>query len=250
MAERAVIIHYHLFKNAGSSVDEILRHNFGDQWVEIEGPDNKKLTPDMMADYIVKNPDIKVISSHTAQITLPKIKGVKIIPIVFMRHPIARIQSAYEFERNQESDQPGAKAAKDGDFKHYMAWRLSTAMMNQIVNFHTVRLKDFVKFTTNREAHLFRQRAIQAVKQLPMVGLVEKFDESMAKYAELIRPYFPEFKVIAAHANTRGAPKKSLQGKLKAFEEEIGRLSYINLVQLNAIDLDLYHFVQKNLWSE
>ena len=172
MADRSVIIHYHLFKNAGSSVDAILRHNFGDGWVEIEGPDGKKLTSEMMADYITANPDKVAISSHTAEICLPKIDNVNIIPIFFFRHPIDRIQSAYEFERIQDSDSPGSRAAKEGDFSHYMLWRVSTPMMSQIVNFHAVRLKDFNRFTTMREAHLFRRRAVQTLRQLPVVGLV------------------------------------------------------------------------------
>ncbi len=249
MAERSVIIHYHLFKNAGSSVDAILQRNFGDAWIEIEGPDGKKLKKDMMEDFIKNNPDKKAISSHTAEISLPEVSGVKIIPIVFMRHPIDRIRSAYDFERVQESDSPGSKAAKAGDFSHYMSWRLSTPMMTQIVNFHAVRLKDFRKFTTNRETQNFRPRALYALKNLPVVGLVERFEESMVKYQNLIKSDFPEFELFDAQANVMSDPQKSLDAKLKAFEEKIGRHPYLNLMQLNAIDMELYHFVKDKLWA-
>lgn len=250
MTDRNVIIHYHLFKNAGSSVDTILQHNFGDAWVEIEGPNRKKLTRKMMTKYIVSNPDKKAISSHTATIQIPKIEGVNIIPIFFFRHPIDRIRSAYEFERVQEEDTPGARVAKEGDFNHYMAWRLSTPTMSQVVNFHAMRLKDFRGLVINRNPHLFRQRALFALNNLPVVGLVENFDESMKKYEELIRPAFPEFEVIQASSNTMTDPTKAIASKLKAFEEEIGRHYYNNLLQLNAIDLELYHFVKNKLWTE
>jgi len=250
MANRAVVIHYHLFKNAGSSVDAILQHNFGDKWIEIEGPNNKKLTPEMMADHITANPDIQAISSHTAQITLPKVPGVEIIPIVFIRHPLARIKSAYEFERKQDFDTPGSQVAKAGDFNHYMTWRLSTPTMTQVSNFHTYRLKDFKTFTINRDAHLFRQRAINAMKALPAVGMVERFNESMQRFAELIRPHFPDFELFEAHVNTTSDPSKTLHAKLKAFEDEIGRETYLNLVQLNSNDLELYHYALKNFWGE
>jgi len=249
MADRCVIIHYHMFKNAGSSVDAILQHNFGKKWIEIEGPDGKKLTPEMMKDYIIGNPDIKAISSHTAQVTIPEIPGVTIIPIFFFRHPVDRIQSAYNFERAQDSNSPGSKAAKAGDFKHYMSWRLSNPTLTQIVNFHAVRLKDFETFTTNREAHLFRERSIRALNLLPVIGLVERFDESMERFAKLIRVHFPEFELINARANMMSDPNAALQTKLDAFEAKVGRHTFLNLMQLNAIDMELYHHVKQHLWS-
>ena len=249
MADRAVIIHYHIFKNAGSSVDAILQHNFGKDWVEIEGPDNKKLTPEMMVSYIKENPSVKAISSHSAQVTIPKIPGVKIIPIFFFRHPVDRIQSAYNFERKQDSDLPGPTKAKEGDFAHYMAWRLASPTMSQIVNFQAIRLKDFRKQTYPREVQLIRPRAMAALKQLPFVGLVERFDESMEKFAELIRPHFPEFELIQARANTTNDPSLSVKAKLDAFEEQVGRSTYVNLTQLNTVDMELYYFVKDNLWG-
>lgn len=249
MADRSVIIHYHMFKNAGSSVDAILQHNFGDKWVEIEGPNNKKLTPEMMVEYIKANPEIKALSSHTAQVTIPKIPGVKIIPIFFFRHPVGRIQSAYNFERKQESDAPGAVKAKELDFPDYLAWRLASTTMTSVANFHAYRLKDFKKETYNRESQYLRPRALQALKQLPFVGLVERFDESMVKYGELIKPHFPDFDIIAARANTNSNPDASIRARLKSFEDTIGRSTFTNLMQLNAIDLELYYFVKETLWG-
>jgi hypothetical protein len=34
--ERTIILHYHLLKNAGTSVDPILKRNFGDKWATRE----------------------------------------------------------------------------------------------------------------------------------------------------------------------------------------------------------------------
>jgi hypothetical protein len=35
-ADRMLILHYHLFKNAGTSIDAMLKHNFGKTWAEHE----------------------------------------------------------------------------------------------------------------------------------------------------------------------------------------------------------------------
>lgn len=250
MPDRCVIIHYHMFKNAGSSVDTILQHNFGENWVEIEGPGNKKLTPEMMETFIKENPSIKAISSHTAQVTMPRIPGVKVIPIFFFRHPIDRIQSAYNFERKQDSDSPGSKKAKEGDFASYMAWRLASPTINQIVNFHAYRLKDFRQTTFNREGQFFRPRAQVALRTLPFVGLVDQFDKSMEKFAELIRPHYPDFELIKARANTNSDPDVSVKLKLAAFEKTIGGPTLTNLMLLNALDLELYQFVKDKLWED
>jgi len=250
MPDRCVVIHYHMFKNSGSSVDEILQHNFGENWVEIEGPGNKKLTPEMMRTYIQENPAVKAISSHTAQVTIPNVPGVKIIPIFFFRHPIDRIQSAFNFERKQNSNSLGSKKAKEGDFASYMAWRLASPTINQIVNFHAYRLKDFRSQTFNREGQFFRARAHFALNSLPVVGLVERFDESMEKFAEIIKPYFPEFEVYSARANAISDPDGSVKSRLKSFEKNIGSPVFTNLMILNAMDLELYHFVKKRLWAE
>ena len=83
-----------------------------------------------------------------------------------------------------------------------------------------------------------------------MVGLVERFDESMAKFAKLIQPYYPEFKLINAHVNTTSDPSKTLRSKLEAFEEEIGRVPFLNLMQLNVLDLELYNNIVNNFDAE
>ena len=102
MSKRPVIVHFHLFKNAGTSVDRILQRNFGDRWIEIEGPNNKKLTQDALIDFIRGNPQYDAISSHTAVVSVPQYDDIEIIPIFFYRHPIDRIRSAYDFERKQD----------------------------------------------------------------------------------------------------------------------------------------------------
>jgi len=88
------------------------------------------------------------------------------------------------------------------------------------------------------------------LKQLPFVGLVEQFDKSMEKFAELIRPHFPDFKLIEVRANSNSSPQETVKAKLAAFEEKVGRSTFINLMQLNAIDLELYYFVKDKLWGD
>src|SRR5690606_24093891 len=125
--ERVVILHYHLFKNAGTSVDRILEYNFPGRWVTAEfkrkpGPLGNS---DLVAKWIVDNPEAVAFSTHTAWGPIPEKPGVRLISVLFLRDPIERIRSAYRFERQQQADTFGARLAKEHDFEGYVRARLA-----------------------------------------------------------------------------------------------------------------------------
>ena len=83
---RPIIIHYHLFKNAGTSVDAILQRNFGARWTSREYP--PRSTPDAARSFLAANPHIAALSSHTLPLPPPDIPDAEILPILFIRHPL------------------------------------------------------------------------------------------------------------------------------------------------------------------
>ena len=247
MAKRPVIVHFHLFKNAGTSVDKVLEKNFGENWTEVEGPNNKKLTPEALVAFITDNPKYQAISSHTAIVSVPEMDDVEIVPIFFFRHPIDRIRSAYDFECKQDVQTPGALKAKEGDFKHYLDWRLSTITPWQVSEFHAFRLKDFHTFTPAKQKKLFLPRAKKALDSLPFVGLVEDFSGSMARMETYIQQYFPEFEGEDVHENTTSDRSLRLSQNIDKFKERIGEATFDQLVEANKIDFDLYEYVKSKL---
>lgn len=242
---RPVVLHFHLFKNAGTSVDVILKRNFGDAWGEVEGPNNKKLDSEPLVEFIRSHPNLKAISSHTAVVTLPKADDLNIIPMCFVRHPIDRIRSVYDFERVQEAKTPGAIQAKKGSFKEYVDWRLANPPSWQVKNFHAVRFKDFYEFTRPMQQELVEKRALRAVRNMPWLGLVEKFEQSMEAYALAIREHFPEFKIYQANANRTTNSQLSLQDNIEAFKDRVGIETYSELEEMNELDFRLYEIVKK-----
>lgn len=244
MPKRPIIVHFHLFKNAGTSVDVILKNNFSSEWAEIEGPGNKKLDPEDLARFIRENPNLKAISSHTAVISTPAYDDFEIIPIVFIRHPIDRIRSAYDFERVQDAQTPGAIKAKEGDFKHYLDWRLQCPAPWQITNFHASRLKDFHVFTPALQLRENKERSLMALQALPFVGIVEQFDRSMEKFSEIIQESFPSFQCFSTQANTTSDPSASLKENLDKFKKRISKPVYKQLCEINDIDFELYEHVK------
>ena len=128
--KRTIILHYHLFKNAGTSIDSVLKKNFGEHWIsrEFTGINN---TTDV-THWIIDNPQGVAFSSHTMNGPIPKINGVNIISLAMLRDPIKRIISAYKFERMQNSNSWGAQLARQMSFEDYVVTRLQKMAIHNV----------------------------------------------------------------------------------------------------------------------
>lgn len=187
---RHVILHYHLFKNAGTSLDQILKHNFAGRWETAEFPSNRANTA-QVSDWIMDNPNSVCFSSHTMLGPLPEISGVRVVPILLLRDPIARIASAYRFERAQAADTFGANLAKQRDFAGYVHTRLATQGDGQCRNFQTSRLASMYPGTES-EAKRARQ-ATALIQHQGVLGLVAQFDHALGTLAKKIAGPYPDF---------------------------------------------------------
>ncbi len=176
---RTIILHYHLFKNAGTSLDAILKKNFGNNWVTKEFKTNNNNNTEAVEDWIRQSPKAIAYSSHTMVGPIPNVKGVKVIPIILLRDPIARIRSAYRFEAKQDADTWGAKLAKEYDLEGYVKARLSKPRDRQCRNFHTARLA-----TIGSKGESEIDRALHAAsifRKTGVIGCVENFNDAMTE---------------------------------------------------------------------
>jgi|GEM_PF-422985 len=239
---RNAIVHYHLFKNAGSSVDEVLKANFPNRWVTREFSDGQQsVNIAQVGQWIEQEKDAVAFSSHTAMLPPPRLDDVQIFPIIFVRHPIDRIASVYAFERNQVSDSFGAVLARNTTLAGYIEARLSRD--RQCRNFHVAKLAQMFSGEEGDETTL----AFRALDNLPFVGLVEKFDQSIARLAEWLSPYFPGFHAIPVARNVSRDRSIPLEQRLENIRAEIGEEYYERLLEANRDDLALYDAVRKRL---
>jgi hypothetical protein len=203
---RTIILHYHLFKNAGTSLDLVLKRNFGARWVTAEFPNEGLVrNTEQVADWIRANPDAVAFSSHTAQGPIPQIDGVRIVSVMFLRDPIARIRSAYQFERDQGADTWGAELAAANDFAGYVSARLARPGDRQCRNFQTCRMAMLAPPLPDMgpkpgpDSEL--ARAFRGLATLACVGLVDEFDRSVARLARLVQVEYPGFRWTSVRAN-------------------------------------------------
>src|SRR6184192_3254912 len=136
MAKRKVIIHYHIFKNAGTSVDRMLKESLGERWVSWDTDDpGAKISPAEMEAFLLERPEIVAVSSHQVVPPLPT-RQLDVFPIIFIRQPIDRAYSAYLFEwkKQKGSDTPV------GEFEEYVHDKFRYPRKNAIEDFQTLHL--------------------------------------------------------------------------------------------------------------
>jgi len=241
---RTVIVHYHIFKNAGSTFDSMLEATFGAQWANFDKPQAAAyITPSEMGEFIVSHPDLAAVSSHHAVLPLPEIPGVTILPALFLRHPLDRARSVYDFERRQGIEagpvSKGAEQAAKMSFAEYLRWRLDATVNGVVANFQTVRLIHDPKFNRHKLTEDDFQLAWRRLRELPFIGLVEDFDLSVNRFSILTNNHKIKFTSNYSLKN-QSQRESNLNERLKKMKLELGEMIWRELVLRNEMDIRMY----------
>ncbi len=249
---RQIIVHGHIFKNAGTSFDWSLKRSFGEGFIDHRDREDKyQRAPAYLAGFLDATPGLKAIASHHLYrwMPLPQRKRVNLIPCFLLRHPIERVQSVYNFERRQESDTPGAVAAKKMNFKDFIAWRMchlgGGAVMNYQIRYCSGRRKKGLAIADE----LIPETA-DYLSSVALTGIVDRYDESMVYMEERLREFFPKIDLAYTRQNVGSQAKASAstEEKVDAIYEELGSVAR-DLEENNKADLALYSLANKSLDS-
>lgn len=185
-SKRTVIIHRHIFKNAGTTFDWILKNNFSEAFCDHRDDlPMRKEGEKYLLQYLTEHPEIKALSSHHVWFNVQSQVKLNLIPVMFLRHPIERIRSVYNFERQQQSDSPGATMAKQLDFYGYVVWRMKEDVAPVIRNFQT-RYLSGVKAGNSIDKNSLKD-ALREVEKQPFIGVVDLFDESLKRFSHAFK---------------------------------------------------------------
>jgi len=238
---RNVIVHYHLFKNAGSSVDHILHSTFGEKWVNYDPGDPPHLVSgQMLADYLDDNPQLDALSSHMLVPPLPA-TNIGLHPIIFLREPITRVMSAYLFEwqKQKQLDKPS------GSLTEYIESKFDKPRTNAIENFQCLRLcnddPNRIKATLKTDEELL-QTAMNFISSLPAFGLVHRFDDSMDLFQSVYGRYFSDLKFESVTKNSTQNIDLNFQERIDHIEAQIGKKLFDELVLRNQLDIKLFQY--------
>jgi hypothetical protein len=239
---RPLLVHYHIFKNAGSSFEWTLEKALGTRFRTYDSTASKGiLSSTDIIKYVTHRPETEAVSSHQATLPAPKMRGREVVTSILIRDPIARIRSIYVFERHQEASTPGAMKAKELDFKGYVEWRLSSApamLCNYQVHFCS-RTKGSRNKEVLDESHL--RRAIANLDQINIVGTVERYSEWLALAQSILSKAFPNILLSATRQNVSGTGRETTEAAiLNDLVNDLGRTLAEHLLEGNKLDMCLH----------
>lgn len=97
---RYVLVHYHIFKNAGSTIEYVLQRAFGNRFRAVHGPQPDSVLFGVdLARFLAKNPEVTAVSSHHLKYPLPVLPRTQIFDCCFLRDPIQRLWSMHKYLR-------------------------------------------------------------------------------------------------------------------------------------------------------
>lgn len=242
MTNRPILVHYHIFKNAGCSVDASLQASFGADWVEFEGSHAHDIQPaTRLADFLQANPAVRAVSSHLARPPLPW-EGC--LPVVFLRHPLLRARSVYEFTRRDPA-QPFSEVASANGFAGYIRWALRRERGSIVIrNYQVVHLSQ----ASWRCAHVLDadagQRDLDEAKALltgwGVAGIVEAYALSAKTFQALYGPRMAGLDFKDRHVNATAPEPGSVEEQIEQCGKLLGTTLRDDFMASNALDMALY----------
>ena len=252
--KRKIIVHFHLYKNAGSTVDANLQSCYAKRWCSFEGTDsNEPIKFAELIHFAKTNPKLLAVSSH--QVRPPVCNDVfDIFPIVFIRHPLDRLLSVYRYEIIKgilSSEQFPSLAS-------YCEFILNTKAASTLIgrNAQSIFLsqanfnREDADLILNGQTQDGALEAIDFLLQCPVVGIVNRFEKSISKLLKVIPKEF-HLSWNGSSDNIYGSHEMPLKIKLHRIKNEIGKELYDRLIEANKCDLALFEmFLNKLLTNK
>ncbi len=241
MPMKYILLHVHIFKNAGSSFDDALKHFFDDAFVDHrDDKDIIKGKMDYLENYLETHPKIQAFSSHSIYFIPKNTDKYNFFPVYFLRHPIDRIRSVYSFEKKQiPATTQGSKKAKELGFDEYISWYMQESSPSTIRNLQTIFLsgersaspKIQEKFTI----------ALNNLNNYPLIGVVDRYDESVVVFEEYLKEFFSNIDLSYIRKNvTDDNLESSVEEKAEKVLDQLNNSNQILVKKNNEFDMKLY----------
>ena len=243
---RTICLHFHIFKNAGSTIDWTLRKNFSKNAISIDDiNDPGTIIPfTTLLDFIRVNPNTKSISSHQIRYPIPDIGDINFIPILFIRDPIERVFSVYNFKKRINDKLDGTIKIKKSGFSEFVTWSLDPNYM--VTNNYQV---DFLSYSEKKSGISKNdlETAKIILKSCKILGVVERMNESLILAEEILKPYFKNIDLSYIKQNVSTKKDKKISANSYSEKFQIDEKLVDNLFSQNILDCDLHSFANKEL---
>ena len=231
---RFVILHYHILKNAGSTIEEALDRSFGERFQRLASTHrDHTITTAQLLEFAKTNPNLEALSSHQIRYPMPETRGILFFDICFLRDPIDRVRSMYDYFRKRPADgDPVSELAnltEPADFVEGMVKDFPLQIRNVQVNL--IAAEGDSDEPTEADLELATARMMEAT----VPGVVDMFDESVAAGQYRLRTIFP--RIDFAHEPVNVSDQRSVCDP-RVWDE---------LIAMNELDLKLVERVRQEV---
>ena len=251
--ERTVILHYHIFKNSGTSFDHVLSHSFGDRHLLFDGPfPSFTIDQRQLHETIFQHPQTVAFSSHQIRLPQPAALQYRTIAAVFLRHPVLRVSSIYRFKRQKFDGTPISKAARELDFADWLDLCFRSAgLIGHVSNGQTQVLS-----AAYREKPLRQRVGERLIGDLPtaernlrnaeLIGRTEHFAEDVARFSRILAGHGLDLKLPGdLHRNKTQDSTLDPEAQVEKILSELPDAGRERLLQGNEQDMALYRFANR-----
>jgi hypothetical protein len=235
---RFVIVHYHILKNAGSTIEDILDQSFGERFARFDRPERDAvILPAELLEFVEQNPRLSAVSSHQIRYPLPEKKGILFYDICFVRDPIDRVRSMYDYYRQSpDRGDPVSDLANACDIGGFVAGMVRNNPL-QIRNVQVNLIACAGDSDEPTAADL--EVAIARMKKASFPGVVDRFEQSVAAGEYFLRQVFSDLNCTLPPVNVSGGLGGTVESRTARLREACEPADFAELARLNELDLEL-----------
>ena len=246
---RGKLIHYHVFKNSGSSVDFLLNRYFGQKHVCVEGETTHDVLSSKRLDAHLREIEhYEAVSTHLGR---PGPELSHHIPIAFLRDPIDRARSVYRFIR-QDPVQPGHVEFANASFRDFVETILASDKGGAVIrNYQTIHFSDAsfrcADIGDARATERDLRQSLALLSSWLVVGITRQFALSLRRFNSVYGALYPGLFVGAPRVNVTRERYVSDRHEWAEARLELGPALFNRLLEANALDLTLYQWAVNRL---
>jgi hypothetical protein len=239
--KRVVFLHYHLYKNAGTAIDRVFEKAGGPIFhLESDDPD-ETIGNEALLNLLRERSDLWYISSHALKPPRPVVPGYHLIDIVFLRHPIDRFRSIYDFSRaNTDRGGPTELAARRFGLREFSVWMANEAPWNFFDPQTTIMGSGGDFFHPPGELDL--ENAVRRTLQVRLLGTVELFSNSMRAASCYLRGVRRDIDLVplSEPVNATLSREATLGARIRFVRDALGAQAFERLEEALRLDLRLW----------
>lgn len=235
---RYVVVHYHIFKNGGTTLESILEREFADRFATLHGHGTDAvLDSEDLLEFLQQHPGVSAISSHHLRYPKPYSRRMVFFDCCFLRNPLSRLHSCYNHFRRSNSDDLYSRWARSYTPREFLT-RLIDEAPQQVSEVQVTQLASagvFVRPADERDL----ERATAAMRDMAFPGVVEMFDESLVVAEHYLRPAFPALRLEYVRQNVSRPGGRPPAESREHWESLWGKDLYQRLLRMNELDIEL-----------